>query len=207
VPIQPLLDVQQAERARIARQLHDDPIQLLTVAVMRLDLLGADFDDPAVVTKVEDARAAVRTAIEHLRAMLFELDPPSLQRDGLALALDDCVYEVFGETNVAVEFDATVPSEPSTAIGNAVFRVAYEALTNVRDHANARHLRVTVEGDDGGVAVVITDDGRGFDIDFTDNESHGLGLSAALVRGIGGRFDIASSDRGTTVTFWVPNLS
>ena len=139
-----LLEVQQAERQRLAADLHDDPIQVLTVAVMRLDLLRGEIGDDATGAKVDGVRTAVcRTAIDSLRTMLFELAPPSLDRHGLARALDDYTTELFSGTGTVVQVDTTIDRVLSSGVRSVAFRVAREAIANARKHAEAASLHIT----------------------------------------------------------------
>jgi signal transduction histidine kinase len=202
-----VLEVQAAERRRIASALHDDPIQVLTVAVMRLDLLGDTIDDPAVTTKVQEARAAVRDGIDRLRSMLFDLHPPSLEREGLVTALDEYTRELFSGGEVAVEMTADLDAAPALAVSSAVFRVAREAIANVHKHAGAKLLDIRVRAVRHGVEIRIADDGRG----FTPSDGHdlfhrGLDFGAELARSGGGWWSLSSAPgMGTTVEFWLPD--
>jgi signal transduction histidine kinase len=203
-----LLDVQQAERRRIAADLHDDPVQVLTVAVMRLDLLKGSIDDRDVATKLDEARNTVRDAIDRLRTMLFELHPPALDRQGLAAALDEYATDRFHGTGTAVDVDTTGDiTRLSSGVRSLAFRVAREAITNAHKHAGASALRVRIAMALGGVNVQISDDGRGFAVQEQSNELHrGLEFGAELVRSAGGWWSIDSSPgRGTTVEFWLPD--
>jgi signal transduction histidine kinase len=204
-----LLDVQEEERRRIAAELHDDPVQVLSVAVMRLDLLGAAIEDPEAKARLEDARAAVRDAIDRLRSMLFELHPPSLERDGLVVALDEYCSALFDGTDVVVSIDADVRREAAPAVHGMLFRVAREAISNVRKHARATRLDVRVREENGGIAVTVADDGVGFASSDDAGPLHrGVDFAAELSRSAGGWWNMRSAPgAGTTVEFWLPTAA
>jgi signal transduction histidine kinase len=204
-----LLDVQETERRRIAAELHDDPVQVLTVAVMRLDLLRAAIDDPEAKAKLEDARAAVRDAIDRLRSMLFELHPPALEREGLAVALDEYCTELFAGTDVTVTIDAGLAREAAPAVRGVLFRIAREAISNARKHASPTKVDVAVTEQHGGIAVTVTDDGVGFASVNEGGVMHrGVDFAAELSRSAGGWWKLRSAPgAGTTVEFWVPDAT
>ena len=204
-----LLEVQQAERQRLAADLHDDPIQVLTVAVMRLDLLRGEIGDDATGAKVDGVRTTVCDAIDSLRTMLFELAPPSLDRHGLARALDDYTTELFSGTGTVVQVDTTIDRVLSSGVRSVAFRVAREAIANARKHAEAASLHITIALEHGGVGVGVRDDGRGFTAANDGSGLHrGLEFGANLVRGAGGWWTIDSTPgEGTAVVFWLPDAA
>lgn len=203
-----LLEVQAAERRRIAADIHDDPIQVLTVAVMRLDLLGGSIDDAGATEKLQDARSTVRAAIDRLRRMLFELHPPSLERDGLAPALEEYSGEMFAGTGVEIVVTSDVEREPTLAVRSSMFRVAREAIANACRHAAASRLDIRVGAVRGGIEVRVADDGKGFTPTATHEGHHaGVAFAAALASGAGGWWSIDSAPgRGTVVEFWMPDV-
>ncbi|MDQ1519279.1 MAG: hypothetical protein QOI55_352 [Actinomycetota bacterium] len=202
--LQRLLELQQWERRRIGAELHDDPIQVLVVAVMRLEVLAERIDDDEADGMLHDARRAVRQAIEHLRAMQFELDPPALERAGLGAALAEYANRVFDDTDVVVDID--IDCEPSTTVSSMLFRVAREAISNARRHARAQHLTVHVREVDGGFDVRIVDDGDGYiTTDESGTRMHGSDFASRLSRAVGGRWSVQTAPgNGTTVEIWLP---
>jgi signal transduction histidine kinase len=202
-----LLDLQQDERRRIAAQVHDDPIQVLSVAVMRLDLLGERIDDNDANAKLDDARTAVSSAIEHLRTMQSELVPPALERAGLAAAFDEYATQLFANSEVVVDVASDVDREPSYGVRGAIFRIAREAIANTHEHAQASRVEIRVGPADGGFVVRISDDGHGFAPAAAQPQpGHGLEFSADLARSAGGSWSISTtSGEGTSVEFWLPD--
>jgi signal transduction histidine kinase len=180
-----MLDVQHAERCRLAAALHDDPVQVLTVAMMRLDLLAGSVTEASARTQFDEARDAVRTALEQLRRMQYELHPPSLERDGIAAALRE-----YAGPGVTIE--AAIGREPSLGVASALFRIAREVLGN----AGASHVHMRER--DGGFEVRIANDG----------DDRGLEFAADLARAAGGSWSISRTPQaGTTVEFWLPGRS
>ena len=157
------LAVQEGERARIARELHDEIGQALTAVVLQLER-SARRTEPPVRDEVEAAREAVRQSLEEVREIARRLRPEALDDLGLASALAALTVDVARRTGLRVErsivgdLAALSPEEELV-----VYRVAQEGLTNVARHAEARQAWVTLEARDGDVALEVRDDGHGFD--------------------------------------------
>jgi PAS domain S-box-containing protein len=204
-----LVDAQEEERRRIAAEIHDDPIQSMTAVLLRLGTLRLDHPELDGDGQLAEVMDTVGHAIEDLRGLMFDLRPYVLDRDGLVPAL-----ELFLSTRVAPYVDATcelvdrLPSEPPEAIRVVLFRIAQEALTNIRKHAGGTRVDVVVERRDDGYALSISDDGVGFDRAATPDSPEGhFGLTSMRERadGAGGWCRIESAvGQGTTVAAWVP---
>lgn len=203
-----LVSAQEEERTRIAGELHDDPIQQLFAAVLRLGMVSETTPDPAMQESLEGVRTILEGVISRLRRMLFELEPVSLQTEGLGGALADYV-ELTNQEEGAPTFtleDRLTKSLPHETSAIA-YRVALEALTNARKHAEAGRISITLEDEDEGVHGTIVDDGRGFAVESGGRSPPGhLGLTAMRERielG-GGKLDVRSAPgEGTTVEFWL----
>jgi len=157
------LAAQEAERARIARELHDQIGQSLTAVVLQLERAARRTEAP-VRGEVEEAREAVRESLEEVREIARRLRPEALDDLGLASALAALTLDVSRRTGLRVErrIAAGLP-ELSPEEELVVYRVAQEGLTNVARHADARHAWVTLDSRNGGVALEVRDDGRGFE--------------------------------------------
>ena len=157
------LAAQEAERARIARELHDQIGQSLTAVVLQLERAARRTAAP-VRREVEEAREAVRESLEEVREIARRLRPEALDDLGLASALAALTLDVSRRTGLRVErrIAAGLP-ELSPEEELVVYRVAQEGLTNVARHADARHAWVTLDSRNGGVALEVRDDGRGFE--------------------------------------------
>ncbi len=203
--LQRAIDASNEERRRIARDLHDGPVQTLAGVAYGVAAAGERLapDDPAR-RPIAAAADALRETIRELRALLVEVHPPSLQRAGLEAALDDAVAPLRHD---GLSVDVSVGPAAMTPQAEAVvFRAAQEALRNARNHAQASRVRVTVETGDGLTTLCVRDDGRGFDPSEGAPRQHfGLELLEELVRGAGGTLDVDSEPgEGTTVRVEVP---
>jgi signal transduction histidine kinase len=191
----------EAERRRIARDLHDGVVQDLAGTAFSLSAVGRDVRVPADVrSEVDGAGRSLRTSLKSLRSLLVSIHPPGLHADGLAAALTDLTAPAAGaqiDTRVTVG-DIGAVSDDEVAL---VWRVAQEAVRNSIRHAGASVLEVEVERRDGLLVLEVTDDGQGFDPHADgDPDSFGLRGLASLVQDAGGRLDVRSTPgQGTKV--------
>lgn len=198
---------QEEERRRIATDIHDDPIQVMSAIDMRLQLLA---DTPELVTsaELEDLHAIVQQSIERLRSLVFELRPAALDREGLVVALRRYLEHLSAETAWEFEVLDELVGEPGPDLRAVLFRLAQEAITNVRKHADARSVKVTTASTSGGISISVCDDGRGFDPGLSDRPEPGhLGLSTMVERAelLGGWCRITSEPgAGATIECWLP---
>jgi signal transduction histidine kinase len=201
-----LVHAQEDERLRIAGDIHDDPVQKVVAASMRLQLIRKQVKDPDVRASLDKLLESVRGSIFSLRHMIFELHPSVLEHEGLAPALREHMARLEGELEFALEND--LGEEPSGETRIQLFRIAQEALANVRKHARARRVDIHLSQEDGGYKVQVRDDGVGFTPPQLLSSAPGhLGLSSMRERAelAGGWCKIHSlPDCGTTVEFWLP---
>src|SRR5215211_3828309 len=156
------LAAQEDERARIARELHDEVGQALTAVVLQLER-AARRSEPDVREEVEEAREAVRESLEEVREIARRLRPEALDDLGLPSALAALTLDVSRRTGLRVERRITqgLP-ELSPEEEVVVYRVAQEGLTNVARHAEAEAATVSLDDRDGSVTLEVRDDGKGF---------------------------------------------
>jgi signal transduction histidine kinase len=214
-----LLLSREEERARLARELHDSPIQSLVGLNLQLGLLrnvvsAGDAANPTLARELQAMRAEVRALLAELRAVCAALRPPMLDTLGLAAALRALAEEWSAQH--AIPLDLTLPNdEQLSALPEAVavnlYRVTQEALTNVARHAEAESAALRMTADDGRLTLTIRDDGRGFPTPNdrgarTANDHFGLIGIQERVELIGGTLEIASEPgRGTTIRVdWAP---
>jgi PAS domain S-box-containing protein len=203
-----LVDAQDAERIRIAADVHDDPVQALAAVDLRLGLLRTQLDDraPDLLPNLDQLKATVHAATDRLRALLFDLEPPDLEH-GLTGALERAASELFENTEVRWSVDgAREPELPDTTRAVA-YRIAREALINARKHAGASVVTVRVAGSGEGLEVVVEDDGVGLGPDPAQSPRGHRGLLNMEDRAAvaGGRLDVRNrSPRGVRLTLWLP---
>jgi signal transduction histidine kinase len=138
---------------------------------------------------------------------MFDLRPPALDRSGLAAALSAHLEEMRDETGLTFEVESSIGMELSPDLRIMLYRIALEALANVRKHANAKRIHVRIGRKDGGCLVSIHDDGIGFEPPEGGSAPGHLGLTAMYERAeiAGGWCKVSSRPgAGTTVEFWAP---
>jgi two-component system, NarL family, sensor histidine kinase UhpB len=157
-----VLAAQEAERVGIARDLHDEVGQLLTGVLLQLNSIAERA--PEHRSEIDQAREAVRSALDEVRRISSELRPESLEHLGLVSALTELSTTFTRISGVQVErrFDDSVPPLPADA-ELAVYRIAQESLTNVARHSEATHVTMALESGLDRIVLRIVDDGRGFD--------------------------------------------
>ena len=166
------------ERRRIAADIHDDSIQAITAAGMRLQMLRATVDQPLQLDLITDIEGTIRISINRLRHLLFELLPPMLDTDGLTAALHTALHEAGKDTATSFQLEDELTSQPSAETGLILYRITQEALANVRKHAQAASTTIRLDEIDDGFRVRVTDDGVGFVSDHARSAPGHLGLTA-----------------------------
>lgn len=204
-----ILSAQEAERVRVSRELHDDTGQALTLILVRLQLIENVTRDADVRRELAELRELVVDTLDGVRRLAVQLGPSILEDLGLRSGLEWLADRVREETGLRVDLDLRCDDDriPNTdAI--AVFRVAQEALTNVVRHAHATRIDLRLDDTDGALALVVADDGAGFDVDEARSRptaSVGLFGMAERVALVGGTIDIQSrKGAGTRVAVRVP---
>ena len=207
--------VAEEERARIAANLHDGPIQRLAALGLVLDRcrLRMDRDDKnGARDLVKRARTELSEEIRSLRQMMSELRPPILDEGGLEAALQDHLSSWSATSGIETRFEATSHGLLSLDSETVVYRVVQEALANVAKHSRAELTTVTMSQSGNGVQVVVRDNGKGFDApsqpDLLRGGHFGLVVMRERVELASGRFEIHSAPRtGTEVMVWLPTIS
>jgi signal transduction histidine kinase len=197
-------------RKRFANELHDDALQKLTAAELRLQRVRDSTKGPDQ-TPISDAQSLLMQAEDALRRLLFELRPPALDAPGgFDQTIRDRVTMLRSLTGTEVHLKLEVPGDLSYELKSTTFRQIAEALTNVERHASAKTVEVAVTATDGGIHGMVVDDGCGFVVAERDHLPGHLGLLALNERAIlaGGWCTIESEPGiGTKVEFWFPTSS
>jgi len=194
------------ERRRISGDIHDDSVQVMSAVGLRLDVLERQVRDDQQRAAVRQLQDTVRMAVDRLRRLMFELRPPVLDREGLVPALRRYLERAKGETGLEYRLENLLVEEPPVETRLPLYRIVQEAVTNVRKHARASSVVVSLVERDGGTLVRVADDGSGFVLENGPTPGH-LGLSAMREHAemIRGRCSVRSTPgAGTTVEVWVP---
>ncbi|HEX7464462.1 MAG TPA: PAS domain S-box protein, partial [Actinomycetota bacterium] len=205
-----LVTAYEEERKNIANDIHEDSIQVMTAVGMRLAILRRAWPQEEDTEELDRLDEIVQKAVTRLRHLLFELRPSVLDRVGLATAIGQYVNIVMeDEAAPIVTLDDRLTEEPSPSTRVLLYRMAQEALANVRKHSNANRVEITIESEDNGMLLRVKDNGVGFDPEVVLAGVPGhFGIVSMRERAdiAGGRCDVVSAPgEGTTISFWVPD--
>jgi signal transduction histidine kinase len=201
-----VIDAQENERRRLARELHDETGQALTSILLGLKSIRAATDENAAEQAEAQLRELVVSALQDVRSLAVELRPSTLDDFGLVPALERlaATLEERSGVRVAIEaglHDRRLPPEVETAL----YRFVQEGLTNVVKHADASDVSVVIASRDGGVSAVVEDDGRGFAPDDVRPDALGLVGMRERVALLGGTLTVESKPgQGTALIAYVP---
>lgn len=207
---QGLVEAQEAERARIARELHDDVIQRIALIGGELSALGRTVPSPsgAFRVRLDGVREELLDLADEVRGMARRAHPAILDHLGLVKALQSLAADMSVSDDLAVTVDggSTIDmTRVSPAAALSLFRVAQEGLRNVARHAGVKEATIRFGEREGGVFVSISD--RGVGMDPTGGSGSGLGLLGLTerLRAVQGHLGVVSSSQaGTELTAWVP---
>jgi signal transduction histidine kinase len=201
-----LVDAQETERRSISRELHDEIGQALGAMLVDIGRLSTilSSDRPEIKSQLDNLKSVAERTVQAVRNIALLLRPSMLDDLGLAAALEWQGREVSRRSEIEVTVEPeNVPEDMPDEYKICVYRLVQEALNNAVQHSGARNAKVTVERRASGIAVRVSDDGRGFDPD----RSRGLGILGMeeRVKRLGGTFSIESKPgRGATVTAELP---
>jgi PAS domain S-box-containing protein len=202
---------QEEERRRIAADIHDDSVQVMSAVGIRLEGLHRLVEGDQVRRAVQQLQETVTAAVDRLRQLMFELRPAALDREGLVPAIRTYLVRTGDESELVCTLQNHLITEPPEATRLALYRIVQEAVTNVRKHAKATAVTVSLDQRDDGTLVRVVDDGRGFagenGEDGAASRPGHLGLTAMREQAemVRGRFQVRSRPgAGTTIEVWVP---
>ena len=199
-----LLNAQEGERSRIARELHDDISQQLAVLKIDLKLLGRTVQGHAEAVAAEAVKRT-EEIVTSVHDLSHRLHPARLRLVGLVEALDGLQSEL-SRPDVTITFaHENVPPMLVPDLNLCLFRIVQEALQNALKYSKAHNVSVDLRGVSDGIALTIVDDGVGFDVDAVWGRGLGLISMHERVEAIGGTFEIRSSPgAGTRLEVRVP---
>jgi two-component system CheB/CheR fusion protein len=202
-----LFTVQEEERQRVARELHDDISQRLSALEILLHEIETRDRKGVDLERIESARSLVQSLNTDVRQISHRLHPAILQDLGLPAALKAMVQEFGHRENMPATYTSeALPESWSSEAATAVYRIAQEALRNVSKHAGKTHVKVMLAGSNSHLELRVMDFGLGFDQDSED-PVHGLGMISMQERArlAGGTLAVRSFlGQGTTVTATIP---
>jgi PAS domain S-box-containing protein len=204
-----LVQAEEAERRRIAAELHDSVGQSLSVLNINLDIiLKADGLPAPLRQRLEDSVALVDSTLQSIESVMAELRPPLLDEYGLAAALGWHARELSRRTGVEVRLEgdaAQAGKELRIEAALSLFRIAQEALNNALKHARATRVRMQLSRDEASVALSVQDDGQGFDAAQAPLGRLGMTTMRERAEAAGGSLKVDSvPGQGTRVTAVVP---
>jgi two-component system sensor histidine kinase DegS len=206
-----IVEAQEAERSRLAQEIHDGPAQAVSNAIFQVEYIERIIEsDPLLArTELRLLRELLRRELGDVRAFISQLRPPMLDQLGLDGAIVETVQHTSALIGQDIATDLTAPASSLTdGQRTAVLRVAQEALQNVRKHAEATTVSVITRLDDDGWVLEVSDDGKGFDVGAVaarGRRNFGLQFMRERAELIGARFDVRSRpDGGTVVRLAIP---
>ncbi|HRD88563.1 MAG TPA: transporter substrate-binding domain-containing protein [Accumulibacter sp.] len=202
-----LSQVEELERRRLARELHDNPMQKLALAQLQFSAASGEVDaGPAA--RLGNGLGLMREALDELHTLQFELSPPLLYREGLASALEWLAAHATERFDVAFSFEDAAPTvDVPQELAIVLFQVARELVYNVAKHAAARMGSIVLDADGNHVELSVADDGTGFaESPGNGRRRAGFGLFSVRERVmlVGGEVSIATTDAGSRVSVRMP---
>lgn len=183
-----ILEAQENERNRIARDIHDGPAQHMANVVMKVDICNKVIlkDIGEGLKELADLRESARAALRGVRNIIFDLRPMSLDDLGLNETLQEVVKTITQETGIKIVLRLKpLKDEIESIIQVAVYRIIQEAFNNIKKHSKAKHVIVKLDFGTQYLMLIISDDGIGFDVNETLNRVKTKGSSYGLI----GMFD------------------
>jgi two-component system, NarL family, sensor histidine kinase DegS len=206
-----IVEAQEAERGRLAREVHDGPAQALSNAIFQVEVVQRllDRDEAAARVELQQLRDVLTRELKDVRAYMSQLRPPLLADLGLSGAIQEAANQISTALSVPVEveLDPKLDALPET-VEVVALRVIQEALQNARKHAQPSSIRIRMWQDHGGWELEVRDDGRGFNSDdppVSGRRHFGLQFMRERAELIGARFEVrSSSNLGTAVRMTIP---
>jgi signal transduction histidine kinase len=202
-----LIDFQEKERSRLARELHDDFNQRLAVLAIDLERAAQTVSDSPASQRLHELWNRAREIGTDLHSLSHRLHSSTLESLGLVLGVSSLCGEFAEQHGIQVDFtNEDVPRSVPPDIALCLFRVAQEGLRNMRRHSGASRAEVRLEGAEQSISLSVSDKGIGFD-PHSARARAGLGMRSMQerLRLLAGRFEVRSQPGGGTVIYvWVP---
>jgi two-component system, NarL family, sensor histidine kinase DegS len=203
-----ILEAQENERKRIARDIHDGPAQHMANAIMKADIctkiIKSDLEDG--LKELSYLKESVKIALKEVRGIIFNLRPMSLDDLGLIQTIHETVGSIIEESGIEIDLKLKpMKVEVESIIQVAVYRIVQEIFNNIKKHSTAKHVEVKLEFGSKYLQLIISDDGKGFDVDETlkrvklKGSSYGLIGILDRVSQLQGEILIKSEDKVGTI--------
>ncbi len=205
--LEQLINAQEEERKRIARELHDGVGQVLSSLIVGMDMACNQEEPDKARAKLNQLRQVVTETLQQVRLLSRQLRPSVLDDLGLAAALERFAEE-FRQLypHLSVDLHCALPERLSPSTETTLYRIIQEAMTNAARHGGGQTVSVLVTRRDGHVQAIIEDDGQGFDPIAARRAGRSVGIHGMMERAelLGGSLDIESGSEGTTVYVELP---
>jgi two-component system, NarL family, sensor histidine kinase DegS len=203
-----ILEAQEDERKRVARDIHDGPAQHMANVVMKVDIckMIIQKDLAEGLKELEDLKESVRVALKEVRNIIFDLRPMSLDDLGLNQTIQEMVKAITKESPIDIELMLKpIKNEIEPIIQVAVYRIIQEIFNNIKKHSKAKNAEVKLDFGTKYLMLIVSDDGVGFNVEETLKKVKTKGTSYGLislldrVNQLQGEIDIKSSIGAGTV--------
>ncbi len=205
-----IIESQEAERRRIARDLHDGPAQSLASMIIRLDLIQQLWkeDTRNIYEEIDNVKSMGKETLADIRRIMYDLKPSLFNEDDFSTTLREYLNDYETKYNFNIDFIVMGNhGRYDRSLEIAMFRLLQEAVTNVRKHSGLNHALVKLEDNGSYLSLVIKDEGAGFNLEHVreNKDSYGILGMIERVKLLGGELEIISSpDSGTQVIVRVP---
>ena len=202
-----VVEAQELERTRLARELHDETGQALTSILLGLKPLEQTAKSAEAQEALASVRELVISTLQDVRRLAVELRPSALDDFGLVPAVERLTETFREQSGLQVDLESQLGDERlANEVETTVYRVIQEALTNIVKHADADRVSILLQRKNGAVVAVVEDDGSGFDTRSTREDALGLAGMRERVSLAGGRLQVESAPgSGTTLVAEVPS--
>ena len=200
-----ILSMQEAERKRIAEDLHDTTVQDLVHLSQQLELAILYLDKDTIQTKKElsEARNNIKKIIEDMRETIYDLRPMAFDDIGWESAIENLKNNLEENNDINVIFNICNIDNYDSLIKITIYRIIREACQNILKHANASNMVVNMKENTNSISLMIMDDGIG--IGEYDRMNHfGLSMVKEKVGLLSGRLSIFTNEKGTTLDITIP---
>ncbi|MDP4178442.1 MAG: histidine kinase [Bacillota bacterium] len=209
-----ILEAQENERKRISRDIHDGPAQYMANVIMKVDICKKVIENDLQkgLNELQDLKESVKEALKEVRSIIYDLRPMSLDDLGLNQTIQETTKSISEKSNIQIELKLkTIKDEIEPIIQVAVYRIIQEIFNNMKKHSEAKNAVVKLDFGTKYLMLIISDDGKGFDVDETLNRVKTKGNSYGLigilerVNQLQGEIDIKSViGKGTTYSVKLP---